>query len=78
MYFRKTAIPTLTSNSLKCRWSREGHVDVEPQTSPRADLLWPPGAGEKRPVVVAMEREIEDPRVVVEYLLSPVAMVNIL
>lgn len=41
-------------------------------------LGWRPAAGEEVPVVVAMERDVEDAGVSVEDVLGAVAMVNVL
>lgn len=68
----------LTRNSLETGRPWQGDIDVEAQTSTGAYLLWSSRAREEGAVVVAMDGDEENIRVVVEYLLSAVTMVNIL
>ena len=68
----------LTCHSLHCSGSRKRHINSEPQASPRPNLFRTPCSREKCPIVIAMDGQIQNRRVVVEYLLCSVTMVNIL
>ena len=74
----KTFSPQLTCHSLIVLCAREGNVDVEPKPRPRANLLRASRSREEGPVVIAMNGAVQDTWVVVEYVLSPIPMMDVL
>lgn len=67
---------SITHGGIQC--TRPSNVDVEPCAIVNTNLLRIASTGEEVAVIVSMEGDVQDMRVIVEYLLKSVAMVDIL
>ena len=58
--------------------AREGNIHIKPKSCPRTNLFRTPSARKEGPIVIAMNRDVQYTRVVIEDVLGPIPMMNIL
>ena len=72
------SFPEHTCHALIVLCTRKGNIHVESKPRPRANLLRASRSGEEGPVVIAMKGDVQDAWVVVEYVLCPIPMMDVL
>ena len=70
--------PVCTCDSLVILAARKRDIDVKAKPRPRSNLLWTPSSREKCSIVVAMNRDVQNAGIVVEYVLGSIPMMNVL
>ncbi len=70
--------PPLTRDALIIGSARECNIDIEPHPCTRPYLVRASCPRKEGPVVIAMNRNTENIGIVVEYLLRPIPMMDVL